>query len=47
MTFDPTFHEIDEEAADLPDLDGDLPEPQDAGDLLADPEADDLPAEGA
>ena len=44
MVFDPTFHEISEEADDLPDLDG---SDEDAEPLETDVEADDLPPEGA
>ena len=43
MVFDPTFHEISEEADELPDLDGSDP---DAEPLGADVEADDLPPVG-
>jgi len=43
MVFDPTFHEISEEAEDLPDLDG---SDDDAPPLGTDVEADDLPPTG-
>lgn len=43
MVFDPTFHEIDEEAAELPDLDGSDP---DAGPLEIEDEANALPPLG-
>lgn len=53
MVFDPTFHEIDREAAELPDLSGEDPdvEPDAEGEAEAeiasgDVEADDLPAYG-
>jgi hypothetical protein len=43
MVFDPTFHEIGEEADELPDLDGSDP---DEGPLEIDAEADALPPVG-
>lgn len=43
MVFDPTFHEISEEADALPDLDGSDPE---EGPLEIDDEADALPPIG-
>jgi hypothetical protein len=43
MVFDPTFHEISEEADDLPDLDG---SDDDAEPLSTDVEANDLPPLG-
>lgn len=44
MVFDPTFHEISEQADELPDLSGENPD--DAEDGLGDVEADDLPPVG-
>jgi hypothetical protein len=46
MVFDPTFHEIGEQADELPDLDGSDPDEVDE-ELLDDTPADDLPPEGA
>ena len=43
MVFDPTFHEISEEADELPDLDGSEAEAEPLG---ADVEEDDLPPIG-
>ncbi|SFS01434.1 hypothetical protein SAMN04487846_1471 [Microbacterium sp. cf046] len=45
MVFDPTFHEISEEADELPELDGS--DDDDVEPLGTDVEADDLPPEGA
>ncbi|WP_426324679.1 hypothetical protein [Microbacterium sp. E-13] len=42
MVFDPTFHEISNEAAELPDLDGSV----DAPPLESGVEEDDLPPYG-